>query len=157
MEDLIHWYENLNKVKDYLGKVDPKLLTVFNDVDKSGFKLYSVIKDPYTALICAIVGQKITYKLAKSLRGQLYSRHGSVLSPHIIINSDLVFLGNITETIIKDVTLFILTYNINLNTEEGIRSLQNVKGIGLWTIETTILISLMNWNIFPKGDKFLQK
>src|SRR5437016_4358076 len=46
--------------------------------------------------------------------------------------------------------------DIYINTEEGIRSLINVTGIGSWTIDTTLLTSLMHWDIFPLNDKFLQ-
>lgn len=153
---LIEWYSQLSVIKEFLITKDKKLESLFDIVDKEGFQLHSVVKDPYTALIGAIIGQKITYKNAKNLRSQLYSRFGSILLPMQIKDADLDFLGLMKANIVKDVTNYILINNIDLNTEKGLYSLMNVKGIGLWTIETTLLTCLMNWNLFPMGDKFLQ-
>ena len=104
----------------------------------------------------AIIGQKISYTAARSLRSKLYSRYGSEISPIMLKGQDLSFLGTIPATIIRDVTDYIIINNVDLNTEEGIRSLINVSGIGSWTIDTTLLTCLKNWDLFPLGDKFLQ-
>lgn len=156
MSDIVEWYEQLKLAKNHLIAKDPKLKIVFETVDKEAFQLHTVIKDPYTALIGAIIGQKISYKTAKSLRGKLYSKYGNLLVPCEIIGADLYFLGTVPSNIIKSVTNYILDNNIDMNTENGIRSLINVNGIGSWTIETTLLTCLMNWDLFPMGDKFLQ-
>jgi 3-methyladenine DNA glycosylase/8-oxoguanine DNA glycosylase len=37
------------------------------------------------------------------------------------------------------------------------KQLRCVKGIGSWTIETTILTSFLDWDIFPSGDLFIRK
>lgn len=153
---LTEWYTNLETVKNHLITHDPKLREVFTTVDASGFKLHTMIKDPYTALLGAIIGQKISYITAKSLRGQLYSRFPNI-TPAQIRTADLNFLGTAPATIIYQVTNHIITNNVDLNTEEGIRSLTVVPGIGPWTIQTTLLSCLKNWDIFPEGDKFLHK
>lgn len=150
------WYEQLETVKTYLTDKDPKLRAVFDTVDAGGFKLHTVIKDPYTALLGAIIGQKISYTAARSLRGELYKRY-PVLTPDLINKGDVNFLGPVPAKIIKLVTKYIIENNIDLNTEEGIRSLTKISGIGAWTVETTLLTCLKNWNLFPEGDKFLQK
>ncbi|CAH6418442.1 Hypothetical protein HVR_LOCUS154 [uncultured virus] len=154
---LISWYSQLSEVKQHLITKDPKLAQVFETVDKGGFQLHTVIKQPYPALIGAIIGQKITYTAAKSLRGELYTRYGTEFIPTTLYRQDLSFLGPVVSTIIYDVTEYIMNYNVNLNTEEGIRSLMSVKGIGTWTIETTLITTFKNWNLFPIGDKFLEK
>lgn len=151
MESLSNWYEQLEKVKQYILTRDPQLKIVFDRVDQEGFQLHTVIKDPYTALIGAVIGQKISYNNAKSLRGQLYSKYGNILNPKEIERADLSFLGQPTGNTIIRVTQYINNNNIDLNKEEGIRSLEIVKGI-----ETTLLTCLKNWDIFPLGDKFLQ-
>lgn len=170
--ELTAWYQDLAKVKQYLVAKDPVLATVFTTVDASGFALHTVVKDPYTALVGAIIGQKISYQRAKSLRGQLYARYGTaikdcstqsdcvtlgtVINPTTLSQADLSFLGTIPAQIITNVTHFILTNKVNLSTEEGIRSLTAVAGIGSWTVETTLLTCLKNWDLFPLNDKFLQ-
>lgn len=150
------WYEQLETVKSYLLQRDPALRTVFDTVDASGFRLHTVIKDPYPALIGAIIGQKISYTAAKNLRGQLYARYGTTFTPTMLRNSHLSFLGTVPAAIIHSVTEYILNNNIDLSTEIGIRSLMNVSGIGPWTVETTLLTSFKNWDLYPVGDKFLQ-
>ena len=150
------WYMQLSAVKSYLINKDPKLKEVFDIVDASGFQLHTVIKDPYTALVGAIIGQKISYTTAKSLRSKLYSQYGSVITPQMLQNQDLSFLGSVPASIITNVTNYIIINNVDLHTEAGIRSLINVNGVGSWTIDTTLLTCLKHWDLFPLNDKFLQ-
>lgn len=150
------WYIQLENVKLYLLDRDPTLKLLFSEVDNSGFLLHTVIKEPFTALICAIIGQKIKYTTARSLRAQLYESCGNNFTPMTLRGKDISFLGEKTSSIIVNVTDYIIDNNIDINAEDGIRSLINVKGIGQWTIETTLLTCLKNWNIFPVGDKFIQ-
>lgn len=145
--------EWLTEVKQYLISVDPRLKPIFDTVN---FQLHTVRKEPYVALVGAIIGQKITYTAAKELRGHLYKRFGDNFTPITLIKSDLFFLGTDRERIIKSVTQYIIDNNIDLNTEVGLRTLLIVPGIGPWTIETTLLTSFLNWDIFPLGDKFLK-
>ena len=145
----------LQALKNEILLRDPKLIPVFNKVDESGFQLFSVIKEPYPALIGAIIGQKIRYELAKNLRSELYKRFGINFTPNQIYNDDLSFLPNDKVKIIKDVTEYILANDLNL-TKENIETLDKVKGIGLWTIQTTLLTCLYDFDIFPLDDKFLQ-
>ena len=154
--ELQQWYEELECVKKHLVTVDPQLAVVFTAVDNSGFKLHTVIKEPYVALIAAIIGQKIRYQTAKDLRGKLYTQLGTTFTPQQLLQANLSFLNTTASTIIHDVTRYIITHNVDLSTEDGIRSLKWVNGIGPWTVETTLLTCLKNWNLFPLGDKFLQ-
>lgn len=153
MED---WYTELSIVKEFVLSQDPALQHVFDTVDASNFKLHEVIKQPYPALVGAIIGQKIRYTAAKQLRSQLYSLYGTNFTPEMLYRKDLSFLGATPATIIGNVTDYILKHNVDISTEAGIRSLTAVPGIGQWTVETTILTSLMNWNIFPSGDAFIK-
>lgn len=155
--ELNYWYFQLNIIKQNLISIDPKLEILFNHVDLSGFKLHAIIKNSYPSLIAAIIGQKISYYKAKSLRGQLYSKYGTNFTPQNLKNEDLSFLGFTSSNIILNVTNHIIDNNIDLSIEENIRSLVKIKGIGNWTIETTLLTCLKNWDIFPLADKFIIK
>lgn len=75
----------------------------------------------------------------------MYISYGNKFTPFVLRNQDLSFLGPVPATIISDVTEYIVVNNIDINTEEGIRSLTNVQGIGPWTIDTTLLTTLKNW------------
>src|SRR5436190_10944628 len=117
----------LKAIKQEILFRDPKLVPVFDKVDQSGFQLYSVIKEPYPALIAAIIGQKIRYEQAKFLRSKFYSVFGTNFTPNQVINADLSFLPSDKVTIIRDVTEFILAKEYTL-TKEEIESLDVVKG-----------------------------
>lgn len=160
MSDLDEWYSALELVKQHLISIDPLLQQMFATVDKSGFQLHTVIKDPYTALIGAIIGQKISYTAARNHRRTLYERYATpsgMLIPVQMMTADLSFLSSTIAMTIVRVTSYILEHNIDLNTEDAIRSLEVVQGIGPWTIQTTLLTCLKNWDIFPEGDKFLHR
>jgi DNA-3-methyladenine glycosylase II len=157
MDMLTDWYQQLEAVKEYLCQQDPQLQVLFTAVDGDRFRLHTVIKSAYTALVAAIIGQKISYVTAKKLRGQLYARYGLSFTPDQLKSADLSFLGTSAAGTIAAVTNYILDHNIDLSTETNIRSLEAVQGIGPWTVETTLLTCLANWDIFPQGDKFLQK
>lgn len=151
------WYEQLNKVKLYLQKQDPILERLFHTVDNNGFKLYNEIKKPFPALIGVIIGQKINYNTARSLRKKLYEQFGIDFTPLTLKNKDISFLGNNIVTIINGVIDYITSNNIDINNEIGIKMLINVKGIGPWTINATLVTSLLSCDIYPQGDKFLEK
>jgi DNA-3-methyladenine glycosylase II len=150
------FYTQLTAIKNYLVTISPELKLVFTQVDASGFQLHTVIKSPYVALVGAIIGQKITYTKARSLRGLLYAQLGTSFTPHNVLNSDLNFLDGRVKTIIQTVTHHILFHHLTLDTEAEIRSLEVIPGIGPWTVETTLLTCLKNWDVFPLQDKFLQ-
>lgn len=150
------WYAQLEQVKAHLVTVDPVLGPIFEYVDGTGFRLHTSYKEPYPALVAAIIGQKIRYTAAKQLRGQFYSRYGNNFTPRQIQHQDLSFLGPVPATIIANVTNHIIAHQLSLGTEAEIRSLSCISGIGPWTVETTLITCLQNWDLFPCGDKFLQ-
>jgi 3-methyladenine DNA glycosylase/8-oxoguanine DNA glycosylase len=156
---IIHQMQSLDLqlqvLKSEILLKDPKLIPVFNKVDESGFQLFSVIKEPYPALIGAIIGQKIRYEQAKNLRSLLYSKFTTYFTPDQIYNGDLSFLPNDKVKIIRDVTEYILANDLTL-TKENIEKLDVVKGIGIWTIQTTLLTCLYDFDVFPLDDKFIQ-
>ena len=61
----------------YFCSQDPRLSPVFNKT----LQLETLLKHPYVALIGAIIGQKIRYKTARTLRSKIYSRLGTNFTP----------------------------------------------------------------------------
>lgn len=102
------------------------------------------------------MGQKIAYTTARTLRGRLYQQYGTAFTPAQLVDADLTWLGPTPATIIRAVTVHIITQGVNLDSEAGIRSLAVVPGIGPWTVDTTLLTCLKSWDIFPTGDTFLR-
>lgn len=145
------------KIKAHICKISPELKPVFEHVDASGFELHTVIRDPYVALVGAIIGQKISYVRAKKMRGQLFAQFGDKFLPTDILAGDLGFLDQQKRQITLDVSRYIVDNSVDLSTESGIRSLTTVRGIGEWTVQTVLLTTMKSWDIFPLQDKFLQK
>lgn len=152
MED---FYTDLHIAKQYIVSQDAKLKVVFDAVDAKGFDLKAALKQPYPALVAAIIGQKIRYEQARDLRGKLYAIYGVNFTPETLRGKNLAFLGVRTAAIIAAVTEHIIRNNVDISHEAGMRSLSVVSGIGEWTIQTALLTSFMNWNLFPHGDKFI--
>lgn len=60
-------------------------------------------------------------------------------------------------TIIRDLNRYLMDNNITLTTADEVRQLICIKGIGQWTINTTLLTAMLDWSIFPTGDIFVQE
>lgn len=107
-------------------------------------------KPIYEALIKSIVSQRISFKYAQHL---LSNFKGFTLEDVNLI--DLSFLPKNKYLIIKEVNEFLCKQEL---THELLQQLKTIKGIGLWTIQTTLILSnpLKNIDIFPKGDIYLK-
>ena len=151
---------DLEAIKSQLIEKDKKLERLFREVDEKIDNIFESQKTPFPALIGAIIGQKISYYSARKMRGDLYSRVGTEFGPEEVLVLDLSFLGQKEDTVRK-VSLHIIDNDITLSSEEDIYSLECVLGVGKWTTQTTILTSMIHldsgYDIFPLGDKFIQK
>ena len=144
------------EIKNYLTQRDPKLDQVFSVVDASGWNLTQSIRDPYTSLVSAIIGRRISYKRAREYRRQMFVKYGNTFRPDILIHENLSWLGDDRGEVIHRVSQHIIDFRLSLNNELEIRSLTCIAGIGEWTVQTTLLTAMMNWDIFPSNDKFIQ-
>jgi AraC family transcriptional regulator of adaptative response / DNA-3-methyladenine glycosylase II len=166
------WYAELAAAKEYLVGVDPQLKQVFDTVDGTGFELHTVIKAPFPALIGVIIGQKISYRKARTLRQKLYTLLGSNFTPDDILvripsgasqleapilGPSFGFLDPRTQEIIRAVTIHIVSTGVDINQAEGIRSLGSVPGIGPWTIQATLMSTLLEWDTIPPNDAFIKE
>jgi 3-methyladenine DNA glycosylase/8-oxoguanine DNA glycosylase len=159
-------------------------------LDKVGIlDIHSLMKQPYPALIGVIAGQKITFVQAKQIRSYFYKTLGGTNFTREQVESQSLKLNKLEcWPIVERLNLYLSLQPAdfleltNSKLEINIRSLaDNIKGIGPWTIESTLLTCLAdkmitrpdtnndprsvndNLNdlrsvidIFPIGDKFLQ-
>ena len=145
---------------DKLIHKDPSLTIVFETVNPKLFK--GLPKPPYVALIGAVIGQIIRYTQAKYVRSKLYELCGNNFTINDIEQItesqwSQIGIGPDKTEIIKTINRYIRTNNINLRNIYDIKKLKSIKGIGEWTINTTILTSFMNWDTFPHSDLFIRK
>lgn len=138
--------------------IDPDLIPVIRAVGPLNFT--ELQRPVYVALIGAILGQRIPYATARSLRGKVYTALG--------VNFTYVEFDKWTHAayeipadklkIIRTVNAFLKTQPEDfLNKRANIESLQQLQGIGPWTIKTTLLVSGLDPDIFPSDDYFIQK
>ena len=59
--------------------------------------------------------------------------------------------------IINRINQYLIDNNNQLTCVDDIKKLKQLQGIGDWTINTTILTSFLDWDIFPSGDLFIRK
>ena len=151
---------SLDRYKKELISSDPYLERLFREVDDKNTDIFQSQKKPFPSLIGAIIGQRISFYSARKMRGDLYSKIGTDFTPKDVLELDLAFLGN-KEDVVRRVCVYIINNNVSLETEEDIISLRCVKGIGRWTTDTTILTCMLyldsGYDIFPYGDKFIEK
>lgn len=145
----------MQNITKHLLQQDPTLQTVFSAVD---FEKAVKFRPPYVALLGAIIGQRISYQQARSLRGQLYKACGEDFHWSTIQKENLSFLPVHVLAIITNVNSYLKEKPKDyLDNKDNIRSLQSIKGIGPWTIDTTLLSCGLDLDIFPTGDLFINK
>ncbi len=142
-----------------LQQRDPLLSKLFQTV-RIDWK--QIIKSPYVALIGAIVGQKIRYQRARSIRGKLYQKftvNFTILDIERVSDSALQECGVNRQgiTTILEANSFMLRHHLRMTSAEDLRKLEKVSGIGPWTINAAILTSMKDWTIFPENDYFIKK
>ncbi len=153
------FFQVLPTILQSLQQRDPFLSKLFQTVEVNWKQ---IIKTPYVALIGAIVGQKIRYQRARTIRGKLYQKftiHFTILDIDNVSDSVLQACGINRKGIdtIREVNLFIHKHHLEMTSTEDLRKLGQVSGIGPWTINAAILTSMKDWTIFPENDYFIKK
>jgi len=151
-----------------LSAADPVLKRVFEEVGDLDFQ--TLYRPTYVALIGAIVGQKIAYTQARKIRGNLFQKLGT--------NFQRLELEKLSDREWQELKLpepaiarvkAINTYLRRINGDnyasdfpygfqtKRLRELQReVEGVGEWTVQTTQLVAMLNLDVFPYSDLFLQ-
>lgn len=146
--------------------LDDDFKRVYEDVGPLDWS--KLIKPGYPALICAIIGQKISYNRAKKLRSNLYTKLKLGIGDisftlddfRILSYDDLKDIGlddRCISTILAVNTYLSDHLENKLQTVDDIEQLINIKGVGKWTVKTTILTAFLDQDTFPEDDYFIQK
>ena len=131
--------------------------------------------DGLEVTVRAILGQQVTVKAATTLAGRVAARHGmdySCASEHLtrifpsaqtLVGADLDGLGIVGKRMdaIKAVAAKIgsgeIVFDGVLDTEEFVRRLCEIKGIGEWTAHYITLRVLSDPDAFPHSDLILRR
>ena len=156
---------DLHSHLDELTELDPALRQLFGRVNPEAF--VGLPKPPYVALIGAVIGQIVRYTHAKKVRGNLYTLCGDTFSPGDIDNLSpeqwrAIGLDLTKVEIISNINRYLSDNGLSLqagdpNIVQQVESLRQIKGVGEWTVATTLLTSFLDWDTFPSGDLFIRK
>lgn len=160
-----------NEIIKHYEKNDPKILEYILLLDFEALPSYrenTNKKDYFLDLCRNIIGQQLSGKAAQAINKKFTEYYDSHPSPEKILKtseSDLREVGLSFSKIkyIKDLSEKSLSGELNLleiqnmNDDEIIKSLVNVKGIGPWTAEMFLMFSLKREDVFSYGDLGLKK
>ena len=147
-----------SKILADLQEQDPQLKVLFSAVPNVDYE--NILKEPYPALVGAIIGQRIKYLTAKEYRKTIYSTLGINFHPIEFLSNISLFSDRIPKEILENiirVSNFILENFIDLSTNPS--KLLECPGVGNWTLTTMILSSTLlkyNLDLFPFEDVFIR-
>lgn len=157
----------LEEAAKHLSKVDPVMKKLINRIGQLEFRVHQ--EDIFAEIVDSIISQQLSGKVAKVI----YSRFEALFSdkkvdPKIILTIDdsrLRAIGTSWAKVkyIKDLAAKTLDGTLqlhllkNMNDEEVVEHLIQVKGIGAWTAEMILMFSLGRPDVLPLNDLGIQK
>lgn len=116
-------------------------------------------KDLAKAISKLIIEQQVSFKAANTIKKRFEDKIKNLNYKEVISikNDSLKSIGISFRKVeyIKNVYTYFLNTNFNFyekNTEDVIRELTNIKGVGKWTAEMFLIFILFKNDIFSKGD-----
>ena len=165
---LKHYFCQMNKIRDnqhfinlcdWCTNIEPKLKPV---IEKFGYPPFWHREPNFATLILTILEQQVSLASAKSSFNKLVERIKTVSPEYLIKLSDQelreCYFSRQKAAYSKILANEIISGKLNLEdlnsqSAEEIRSrLIEIKGIGHWTIDMYLLMSLHFSDIFPPGD-----
>ena len=156
-----YWYQ----AKRVLARRDP----VMAGIMRAHPKIFLARRgEPFLTLARAIVGQQISVKAAQSVWDRVVACVGGEVSPQSILAKERPVLracglSDRKTEYIADLAQHFANGSIHvhrwpqMNDEEIIAELVQVRGIGRWTAEMFLIFNLLRPDVFPLDDLGLQK
>jgi DNA-3-methyladenine glycosylase II len=150
---------------DHLRRVDPKLRQLIRERGTIEFEAGG---DPFTSLVEAIISQQLNGQAAKAIYGKLTalirSESFSAEVLRKIPPAKLRKVGVSPQKIryLKDLSSRVVKGRLDLEglssrpDQEVMRILDEVKGIGPWTVHMFLLFTLGRADVLPVGDLGIQ-
>lgn len=152
------------KEMDHLIRVDPVLGAA---ILKLGHLKRQVMPDLFPALIYNIVSQLVSLKGAETVWGKMIDRFGAITPENLALFTEDEIQGcGMTMKkafCIKEVTAQVLTKNLDLkgfkylSDDEIVTQLTKIKGIGRWTAEMILILSMERPDVVSFGDLAIRK
>lgn len=144
---------------DWCIQIEPKLQPV---IDRFGYPPFWHREPDFATLVLTILEQQVSLASARAAFNKLQQKIGKITPENILKLSDeelrQCYFSRQKALYTRILTNEIISGNLNLNvlntqTDKEIRSaLIKIKGIGHWTIDMYLMMSLHFADIFPPGD-----
>lgn len=151
--------QHFNILCDWCIEIEPKLKPV---IDQFGYPPFWHREPDFATLILTILEQQVSLASAKAAYNKLIERIKMVTPENLIQLSDpdlrscyfsrqkIIYSKNLADEILSGK---LDLHELNQMPERAIRvRLTQLKGIGNWTVDMYLLMSLHFANIFPPGD-----
>lgn len=156
----------MSKALEHLRSVDPALGATIDELGPCLLRKRRV-KDPYVALVRAIVGQRISTKAAQTVYGRLMKRLDDDLTPERLLRRRVATLRSVGLPLPKVEALRELSTRVRdgrlplermsrWSNERIEAALVEIHGVGPWTAQIYMLFCLARPDVFPAADLGLQ-
>ena len=152
----------LTSAEIYLANADPRLGAV---IDANGHVPLREKRSNYEALVRSIISQQISVKAA----AKIFARYAEAtnLRPELALELDDKTLAEIglsgqKRRYLHDLALHfvenpaVFDHLENLSDDDVVTELTKVKGIGVWTAQMFLMMTLQRPDVFAPGDRGLQ-
>jgi DNA-3-methyladenine glycosylase II len=158
-ETLIHGQGCLQREAGALCGIEPRFRPVWDQLDEIPLRLRP---DGFAALMFAIVGQQVSTASAAAIWGRVQEAgFDDIANVTCASDQDLADVGLSRPKIryAKALAEAGIDYPAlhNLSSDQVIKTLTAVPGIGMWTAEIYALFALARADVFPAGDLALQE
>jgi len=151
--------KQLEKLCDYCTAIEPKLHVV---MEKYGYPPLWYREPNFATLVLTILEQQVSLASAKSAFNKLIEKIGEITLENILKLAEeelsACYFSRQKTTYVKLLSNEIVSGKLNitalnkLNEPEIRNRLIQIKGIGNWTVDMYVMMSLNHSNIFPSGD-----
>ena len=159
-DEQARWREQVRAAKAHLSVADPTLYAAVEDLEPIVLKRP---RDPYLALLRAIVGQQLSMKAAASIWARVEARFGAAPEPAVLLAAEddaLRSLGLSRQKAgyVRNVATaaaageLVRTELERLDDAALIERLTAIKGVGRWTVEMILMFGLHRPDVFSAGD-----
>ena len=132
----------------YLMRTDPRLVDVIKRTGRQRPNFGE--RDPFDALVSAVISQQLSTKAAATIRGRVLAIPVPDLRTAGLSGQKAAYLRDLAERVIDG--RLDLAHLETLTDDEVIEAIVAVKGFGRWTAQMFLMFSLHRPDILPTGD-----
>jgi len=149
---------------DHLSQKDP-ILGAF--INKTGTLRRATLEDPYLSTLDCIIAQQVSGKAAQSIGNKVFERFPKG-DPEALLEASLeemrtLGLSRSKASYLKNIAQTKRDGSIDwdqlgsLSTQEIIKQLIAIKGVGLWTVQMVLIFSLRRMDVMSYDDLAIRR